>query len=70
MGTVSGLCERVVSTWAFLALFHVNVFLVLISSAFFTSAAIFWSSRVVYEYKTGPYFGQTLDKVFIRDHRS
>ena len=25
---------------------------------------------IVYEYKTGPYFGQILDKEFIRDHRS
>ena len=26
-------------------------------------------NTIVYEYKTGPYFGQALDKVFIRDHR-
>ena len=25
---------------------------------------------IVYEYKTGPYLGQTFDKEFIRDHRS
>ena len=24
---------------------------------------------IVYEYKTGPYYGQKLDKAFIKDHR-
>ena len=32
--------------------------------------SILEDDTVVYEYKTGPYFGQTLDKEFIRDHRS
>ena len=32
--------------------------------------SILEDDTVVYEYKTGPYFGQILDKEFIRDHRS
>ena len=32
--------------------------------------SILEDDTVIYEYKTGPYFGQTLDKEFIRDHRS
>ncbi len=32
--------------------------------------SILEDDTVVYEYKTGPYYGQTLDKEFIRDHRS
>tara|TARA_Y100001968_G_scaffold265157_1_gene254247 strand:+ start:110 stop:535 length:426 start_codon:yes stop_codon:yes gene_type:complete len=32
--------------------------------------SILEDDTVVYEYKTGPYFGQTLDKELIRDHRS
>ena len=32
--------------------------------------SILEDDTVVYEYKTGPYLGQTLDKEFIRDHRS
>ena len=31
--------------------------------------SILEDDTVIYEYKTGPYFGQTFDKVFISDHR-
>tara|TARA_B100000579_G_C22606585_1_gene745191 strand:- start:239 stop:664 length:426 start_codon:yes stop_codon:yes gene_type:complete len=31
--------------------------------------SILEDDTVIYEYKTGPYYGQTLDKAFISDHR-